>query len=490
MANDPARHAMAARPQLSEDGKWWWDGYQWVPAPQAQPPTSQAQPPSQSTSAYDQWVDARQAPEAAEADTPTPPEPPPGAPAWNQLPAAAEPPSAPSPPDWQQASGSAPTAPATAGGGPAPAPLRPGEVPGVDTAWTLGSGSEGRALPTQPEGAATRPVPPTRPPAQAPERVDTSSLVKARTPAPSRGFRRVLYQTTRINMGAGSREREQDQLLELARTPVIDPPERIAFASAKGGVGKSTTTLLTTSQLGLIRHDRILAVECNPHHGTFRSRVRNYHNRSLRDLIDALNQLPRDEDLTYPMLHRYTTLVDEARLETLTAPHDPTISQALGEEDYRRVFNVLYRYYDLIALDLGTGLLDSGTHYILSRVCDQVVVVVESAVDGADLGLHTLRFLTARRGAEWVRERALVVINQVRKDSLVNVQEMEKMFGQLARRCLTVRWDRHLEAGGVFMWDEIGTGTRDDFLRLAAELASGFRLGAAPDTDRPGHAPR
>ncbi|MBO0708408.1 MAG: hypothetical protein J2P44_08600, partial [Candidatus Dormibacteraeota bacterium] len=238
------------------------------------------------------------------------------------------------------------------------------------------------------------------------------------------------------------------------------------------------------------RHDRILAVECNPHHGTFRSRVRNYHNRSLRDLIDALNQLPRDEDLTYPMLHRYTTLVDEARLETLTAPHDPTISQALGEEDYRRVFNVLYRYYDLIALDLGTGLLDSGTHYILSRVCDQVVVVVESAVDGADLGLHTLRFLTARRGAEWVRERAVVVINQVRKDSLVNVQEMEKMFGQLARRCLTVHWDRHLEAGGVFMWDEIGATTREDFLRLAAELASGFRLGAAPDTDRPGHAPR
>ncbi|MFZ0217477.1 MAG: hypothetical protein WAM30_16215, partial [Candidatus Dormiibacterota bacterium] len=322
--------------------------------------------------------------------------------------------------------------------------------------------------------------------------ISAASFLKERPVAPTKGVRRFLYRATggAMNFGPGGHEQQRAKLLDAARTPVTDPPERIAFASAKGGVGKSTTTLLTTSQLGLLRHDRILAVECNPHHGTFRSRVKNYHERSVRDLIDALNQLDRDEDLTYPMLHRYTTLIDDARLETLTAPHDPTISQALGEDDYRRVFNVLYRYYDLISLDLGTGLLDSGTHYILSRVCDQVVVVVESAVDGAELGMHTLKFLAARRGPEWVRERAVVVINQVRKDSLVDVREMQRHFGEVARTCLSVRWDRHLEAGGVFHWDDISEVTREDFLALAAELANGFRLGAATDTDRPGGAPR
>ncbi len=482
MENDPSRRAMAAPPQLSEDGRWWWDGYQWVPAPQAQPPAASQTSPS--TAAYEQWVDARRTPEAAEGETPAP-DAQLDAPPWRDSPTGVE--GSYQPPDPGPASQGQP---AVAGAPSGVVPPRLPQARADDTPWTLEPGSGSPAFPTPSQQPGARPAGPPDPVSAPADRVDTSSLVKVRAPAPNRGLRRALYRATGINMGAGTREREHDRLLELARTPVIDPPERIAFASAKGGVGKSTTTLLTTSELGLIRHDRILAVECNPHHGTFRSRVRNYHNRSVRDLLDALNQLHRDEDLTYPMLHRYTTLIDEARLETLTAPHDPTISQALGEEDYRRVFNVLYRYYDLISLDLGTGLLDSGTHYILSRVCDQVVVVVESAVDGADLGLHTLRFLTARRGAEWVRERALVVINQVRKDSLVNVHEMQNMFGQIARRCLTVRWDRHLEAGGVFQWDEIAAGTREDFLALAAELAGGFRLGAAPDTDRPGHAPR
>src|SRR6266851_6795171 len=49
-------------------------------------------------------------------------------------------------------------------------------------------------------------------------------------------------------------------------------PVHIAVASAKGGVGKSTMALLLASRLGLLRTDRIIAVECNPHHGTFRSR--------------------------------------------------------------------------------------------------------------------------------------------------------------------------------------------------------------------------
>jgi putative peptide zinc metalloprotease protein len=305
--------------------------------------------------------------------------------------------------------------------------------------------------------------------------------VKTETTAPGTGVARMLYTLTggRINLGPSPGELRRSRLLDEARTPAIDPPVRIAVASAKGGVGKSTMALLVASRMGLLRTDRIIAVECNPHHGTFRSRVRTFHDRSIKDLIDFLDSpnVERDEDLTLPMLHRFTTHVPESRLEVMTAPTDPTIRKALGEDDYRRVFKVLERYFDIIVLDLGTGLLDETTRYILEKVCDQLLVVAPAELDGAELGAFTLEFVADGRGVDWVRERAVVVINRVVKDTQVDVGGMEIYFRQWVRACLRISQDPHLKTGGIFDWNQISRAADEQILALTAEVASGFSLG-------------
>src|SRR5260370_42088336 len=109
-----------------------------------------------------------------------------------------------------------------------------------------------------PEASA---APADEPPAAAPSEVVVPSAdgapkfmpgryARPRTEAPGTGIARRLYELSggRINLGPSAEELRHARLLDMARTPAVDPPAHIAVASAKGGVGKSPMPLLLPTQ--------------------------------------------------------------------------------------------------------------------------------------------------------------------------------------------------------------------------------------------------
>jgi putative peptide zinc metalloprotease protein len=284
---------------------------------------------------------------------------------------------------------------------------------------------------------------------------------------PRDGWRRFVYWLTggRINFGPSPAELAERQLIARAKAPVAGC-RSIAVISRKGGVGKTTTTLMLGHTFASLRGDRVVALDGNPDAGSLGYRVR-------RETAATVTNLLADEQeiIRYADIRAYTNQAP-TRLEVVASDDDPRITTALGEEDYRRAIALLERHYNLILLDTGTGVLESATKGIL-QLADQIVVVMSPSLDSARAASSTLDWLNENGHAELVRN-AIAVVNAVREEGLVEVEKIEEHFEGRCRAVVQVPWDPHLSAGAETQVDRLRPVTRRAYLEVAAAVADGF----------------
>lgn len=249
----------------------------------------------------------------------------------------------------------------------------------------------------------------------------------------------------------------------------------MAVISLKGGVGKTTTVAGLGATLASIRGDRVVAVDANPDAGTLGARLRRESARTVRDLVDDLAEMR-----TYSDVRRYTSQAP-SRLEVVASDPDPAVSQAFGEEDYRKVADLLSRYYSLILTDSGTGLLHSAMRGVLG-LADSLIVVSSASVDGAGSASATLDWLVAH-GYGALVERSVTVISFVHPGAdVVDLAQLEKHFAARSRAVVRIPFDPHLEAGAELDLEHLRPATRQAWLTLAASVAED--LSRQPD-DQP-----
>jgi len=320
------------------------------------------------------------------------------------------------------------------------------------------------ALAPDPEPASLRPAPP--PPTTAHDLAPQRER-SVKTPPATRGWRRAVRVVSFgvVSPRPGRAERRERELIAAARTPIATC-RRVAIVSRKGGIGKTTTTLMLGHTFAHRRGDRVVALDANPDAGSLAYRVHRETDATVTQLLRAADRIGRYSDM------RTFTSQSSTRLEVLASDDDPTISVALGDPEYSRVLDVLEHHYNLILMDTGTGILDSATQGIL-RMADQIVVCAAPGIDASRASSLTLDWLDEHGYHELVSD-AVVVINQVRKDGGRELRSVSQHFARRCRAVVKVPWDPHLAEGLEVEVDDLKPATRNAYLNAAAAVARSF----------------
>jgi putative peptide zinc metalloprotease protein len=290
---------------------------------------------------------------------------------------------------------------------------------------------------------------------------------------PRGGWQRAVYRVSAgtLNPGPSSSELRRAEIERRLCAP-IEGSRRVVVMSRKGGVGKTTMTLALGSTFATLRGDRVVAVDANPDAGNLAHRVAPPISRTVTDLLQRV-----DDIQSYAELRSYVSQAPESRLEVLGSDDDPRIGMALNREAYHRLIQLLDRFYNLILLDTGTGILDSANQGLLTEA-DELVLVLRPGLDGGRAAALTLDWLDEHEYGELV-SKAIVVINGVRRGLGVPLEPMVKHFSRRCARVVTVPWDPALETGAQTLLSSLRSDTRDSLVEMAAAVADDFQTQGA-----------
>ncbi|MGH7870102.1 MAG: AAA family ATPase [Candidatus Dormibacteraceae bacterium] len=434
---------------LSMDGYWRWDGRQWQAVDQEETPSTPA--PKAARPNVPEWKSPWATPTDNQSEKPAPADPTPmitraalfgkksftpQPPAESQRPIIS--PSV-SPPTWKS-------------------PLQPPAPEQELIPWS------------RPQSAAPLPTPIGREDALIPQStaaITTDRMLQTPVPVPESGFRRLIFDLTagHLNLGPSVEDKRRRQLLFLIRTRV-NGCRRIAVISRKGGIGKTTTSLMLGHQFASARGDRVVALDANPDAGSLGDRVVRETEATVTDILREGEHLS-----AYSDVRRFTSQAP-SRLEVVASDNDPSITEALGAQDYSSVMDVLARHYSLILCDTGTGILDSATRGILD-MADQVVLCAAPSLDASRVSASTLDWLE-KHGYGQLAQEAVVAINGVRPGGPVEVDKLQKFFERRCRAVTRIPWDVRLAAGAETTLEELHPATRAAYFQLAAMVAAGF----------------
>lgn len=268
---------------------------------------------------------------------------------------------------------------------------------------------------------------------------------------------------------AGEREETELDLRMRAHARTLTRCSHVAVVSPKGGVGKTTCTFLAGDVLARELRLRVIAVDANPDYGTLGSLAPDpvRSQRSLADLLGSLDRIGSPGELR-PFVSPL-----ESGLHLLAAPALAEVMATMTADSYRQLVAFLDRFYEVILLDLGTGLTDPIARYALDHA-DQTLVVSTPEWVTADRVLHALDDL----GGTLAADRLTLILNQAPDGQAVDRQLIEAALRrQRPARRVSIPYDPRLRVmldAGAYQPHGLDRTTRLAIKQLGLAVAEGL----------------
>jgi MinD-like ATPase involved in chromosome partitioning or flagellar assembly len=267
-----------------------------------------------------------------------------------------------------------------------------------------------------------------------------------------RGVRRVV---------GGSVAQETHDWTEVAtglRQPVTTI-RRIVVSSVRGGAGKTTVAALMASALARLRQDRVLLIDADPGLGSLPMRFGMTGAASLRDFA---GHRPGSFEEVAPHLTR-----TDSDLWVLPGASAAMADQPLDLATYESAISVLSRFFTVVVIDCGAGMIGELQEAILASA-HACVHVTPATTDGA-IGVGRALDWMERKGFGELLPRTMAVFATHAPHARPDLHQAAELLRDNGVGVAYLPYDRHLASGGVLVPALLAESTRSAALAFAAE---------------------
>jgi len=251
-------------------------------------------------------------------------------------------------------------------------------------------------------------------------------------------------------------------------------PRVIAFANPKGGVHKTTATVLCAATVGSVRGRGVVAWDDNELRGTLGLRAGSArHARTIRHLVTELVEVESHTGFALSeRIDDFLRHASDGSYDVLAGEEDPRFARRLDPHTVRRVLDVLRRTHDVICVDTGNNVESANWQTVLEGA-DQLVITSVPREDAAFTADWMLDLLE-EAGMGHLVANAVTLLSLPTPRPAPIIDDLARHFAGRTRAVTVVPYDPVLETGASIEYSMLSPATRQAWLEAAGVILAPF----------------